>query len=302
LVSAEGSIWQIVEVLCQCLVIVARIQPWLLRALWASLPFAVGVDVAAGLSDRSRPVQLTGSSASWMAWAVVLVATLVPHPVSLTAIRMAAPACVVLDVSTRPSVIGLLASGALLATVFAPATGALFVNGPAYPNERRFPLRAPGPLLIGLIAVAWAIAVGPVAVGALLIAARRWVAGGVLAGLGLPVAWLFVRALHGLSRRWLVFVPAGVVLHDPVSLADPVLFQRRQIAALRPALAGTDSLDLTQRSPGLTLELVLTEKVPMVLVTPGHRAGEPGASARLLFTPTRPGALLAEAARRRLPR
>ena len=247
-------------------------------------------------------MQLTASSASWVVWAAVLVATLVPHPMSLTAIRLAAPAVGLLDVATHASALGLVTSGALVVIVFAPATGALFVNGPAYPNERRFPLRAPGPLLIGLIAVAWALALGPVAVGGLLIAARSWVAGGVLAGLGLPVMWLFVRALHGLTRRWLVFVPAGVVLHDPISLADPVLFQRRQIAALRPAPADTDSLDLTQRSPGLTLELVLTEKVPMVLVTPGHRGGEPGASARLLFTPTRPGAVLSEASRRRLPR
>jgi hypothetical protein len=49
------------------------------------------------------------------------------------------------------------------------------------------------------------------------------------------------------------------------------------------------------------LELILAEKVAMVLVTPGHRKGSAGASARLLFTPSRPGAVLAEARARRLP-
>jgi hypothetical protein len=127
------------------------------------------------------------------------------------------------------------------------------------------------------------------------------VAGGIVLGAGVPVAWLFLRALHGLSRRWLVFVPAGVVLHDPVSLADPVLFQRKQIEALRPAPADSDSLDLTQRAAGLPLELVLLEKVPLTLVKPGDRVGESGLSARLLFAPTRPGVVLTDAGKRRIP-
>lgn len=270
---------------------------------WAVVPFTAGRDLAMGLASRSRPVQLTASTGAWVAWAVVLVATLVPHPASLTAIRVATPGVVMAPLlAGSPSVAGLISSAAVVLLAFAPATGLLFVNGPAYPNERRFPLRAPGPLLIGLVAIVWALAVVPVAAGALLIAAGTWVGGGVLLGLGGPLAVLVVRALHGLSCRWLVFVPAGVVLHDPASIVDPVLFERRRIAALRPAPVDSDSLDLTQRAPGLALELVLTEKVPMVLVRPGRRNGEPGASARLLFTPTRPGALLAEAARRRLPR
>jgi hypothetical protein len=112
---------------------------------------------------------------------------------------------------------------------------------------------------------------------------------------------VLLRALHGLSRRWVVFVPAGVVLHDPITLADPVLFPKQTIDALRLAPAGTDSLDLTQRAPGLAVELLLREKVPLTLVKPGDRAGESGSSARLLFTPTRPGAVLAEARRRGVP-
>ena len=44
-------------------------------------------------------------------------------------------------------------------------------------------------------------------------------------------------------------------------------------------------LDLTQRAFGLPLELVLWEKVPLVVVKPGLKGGEQGSSARLLFTP-----------------
>ena len=95
-----------------------------------------------------------------------------------------------------------------------------------------------------------------------------------------------------------MFVPAGVVLHDPLSLADPVLFPRNVIESLQAAPADSDSLDLTQGALGLAVELVLIEKVPMVRRVGGH--DEAGASVRLLFTPTRPGRVLAEADRRRV--
>ena len=124
----------------------------------------------------------------------------------------------------------------------------------------------------------------------------------MLAGVvGLPLAAVLARALHGLARRWIVFVPAGLVLHDPLSVADPVLFRRQVVESVGPAPAGSDALDLTQGAPGLALELGLREKVPMVLVRPGRGGDQAGASARLLFTPTRPGRVLREAAARRLP-
>jgi hypothetical protein len=245
----------------------------------------------------------------WAGWATVLLGTLVPHPLGLTALRVGAPAAaaaVVAAVLTgRPSVLASVAALAVAAVdaavAMAPPTGILYVNGPAYPNERRYPLRPPGPLLLGPLEVSWAIVVGAPTVGILLLAAGNWVAGAAVLLVGLPVAFVLARSLHGLSRRWVVFVPAGVVLHDPITLLDPVLFPRPLIEALRPAPAGSDSLDLTQGSLGLTLELLLTEKVPMARAKPGQVGGEQGASARLLFTPTRPGQVLTEAARRRVP-
>lgn len=281
-----------------------RVHPWALRAAWGMLPFTVGPAVAKALDGRAGAVRTTASVGAWVGWAIVLVAVLVAHPVSLTLVRVGAPsllgAAVAAAATGRATILPLGTAVLVVALAFLPETGMLFANGPAYPNERRYPLRPPGPLLIGPLELAWALAVGPSVVGALLLATRQWVAGGVVVGLGAPVTVVLLRSLHGLSRRWLVFVPAGIVLHDPLSLADPVLFPRAVIASLRPAPADTDSLDLTQKAPGLALELMLNEKVPMVLVTPGHRSGEAGASARLIFTPTRPGAVLAEAARRRI--
>ena len=125
--------------------------------------------------------------------------------------------------------------------------------------------------------------------------------GGVAAALGLPAAWLLVRSMHNLSRRWAVFVPAGMVLHDPLTLLDPVLLQRSTVTRLGPAVAGTDALDLSQRAPGLALEMSLREETPFTLLVPGNREGRSESTTRFLFTPTRPGAVLDEARRRRLP-
>lgn len=275
--------------------------PWVVRGLWATLPVTLGPAVADALDSRSTAVRTTASVGLWAVWAVVVVATLVPHPLALTALRVAAPGAVLVAFLAEPSALATGAAVAVCGIALLPETAMPFVNGPAYPNERRYPLRPPGPLLLGTLEVAWFLAVALPAGGALLLAARQWVVGAVVLAVGLPSAALLLRALHGLSRRWVVFVPAGIVLHDPIALTDPVLFQRKTTASLRLAAADTDSLDLTKGAFGPAVELELTEKVPMVLTTPGRSAGEAGASARLLFAPTRPGAVLAEAERRRLP-
>ena len=282
-----------------------RLIPWVLRAVWAVLPFTAGPAFADALGGRSGPVQDVASLGLWAAWAVVLVATLVPHPVSLTVVRSAAPGAVTaalaaaLDASGSPLAVSTTALA--MAVALLPETGTAFVNGPAYPNERRFLLRAPTPLLVGVLGVVWASATAPLVAGPLLLAARQWVAGAVVLAAGVPLSVVLFRAMHGLSRRWLVFVPAGVVLHDHLALADPVLFRRQVVARIGPAPADTDALDLTQTAPGLGLELRLTEEVPVVRSRPGQRLGEPATPSRVLFTPTRPGAVLREAAERGLP-
>lgn len=285
-----------------------RLHPWLLRVVWGLLPFTVGPALATALDGRSASVRTVTSGGLWAVWAVVLVATLVPHPVGLTALRVTAPAmlgaaslaALAPDRELVPAALAVAWAVATTAVVYSPATGFWAVNGPAYGDERRFLLRAPGPLLLGPLALAWALALAPLVAGVLLLAAERWVAGALCLVIGLPLAFVMLRAIHGLSTRWLVFVPNGLVIHDPLTLADPGTFRRQIVESLAPAPAGSDSLDLTQRAPGLALELVLREKVPLVLVKPFDKRGESGSSARMLVTPTRPGAVLAEADRRRI--
>jgi hypothetical protein len=157
---------------------------------------------------------------------------------------------------------------------------------------------------MGVVPMAWAVLAVSVVTPPLLLAARQWLWGAVVSAVAVPMGFLMARALHGLSRRWVVFVPAGFVLHDTHTLDGPVLFPRRLVAGLGPAREGSDALDLTAGAAGLVLELRLVEAVPVVLATRGFgrgRAGETVETDRLLFTPTRPGQVLAIAANRRFP-
>ena len=299
-----------------------RVLAWAVRGLWALLPFTVWPAIGAALRHQPSAVRTTAVVGAWALWGVVLVAALVRVPVGLTTLRCAAPAVLAAavavvftgDPSAAAMVVAVGWSAVLTAVVFLPSTAIVWVNGPAYPNERRFPLVAPGPLLLGPIEVAWALLVGLPSAAALLLADRHWVLGGVLAVAAVPAVVVLGRALHGLSRRWLVFVPAGIVVHDRASLADPVLFQRPLIASLAPApggrtAAGGDtargaasaaSMDLTHGAPGLALELRLREAVPLARAAV-RGTSETQAAWGVLVTPGRPGAALAYAAAHRVP-
>src|SRR5918995_1237873 len=227
--------------------------------------------------------------------------------VGLTALRVAAPAAVVAagaalvagDTSTADTV-GLAGASAAGLAAFWPGTGQVFVDGSSYGDERRMPLRVPGPLLAGPLVVVWAVAAAGVSAGPLLLAARQWVGGAVALGVGLPAAWFAVRAMHRLTRRWVVFVPNGMVVHDPLALAEPVLLRRAAVRSVGPAPADTTALDLTRGALGLALEIDVTPPVDLLLVRTGRDAAEATEAGAVLITPTRPGAVLDEAQRRHM--
>jgi hypothetical protein len=111
------------------------------------------------------------------------------------------------------------------------------------------------------------------------------------------------RVLHGLSRRWGVFVPAGMVLHDLLAMVDAVFFPRTSITRLGPASDahlrdGDGMVDLTLGAVGVVFQLDLAEPRDVA-----PRRGRAGAGtvdvSHLRFMPSRPGALLREAERRR---
>ncbi len=281
---------------------------WPARATWLVLPVVLGPALGDALDDASRPVQLVATVGLWVGWAVVLVATLVPTTVSLTALRVAAPAALVAalaaTVATGAStagVVGLVGALVTALAAFWPGTGEAFVAGSSYGNERRMPLRVPGPLLAGPLFLAWLVAAAGVATGPLLLAAEQWVAGAAALAVGLPAAVVALRSMHTLARRWLVFVPTGVVVHDPLALAEPVLLRRADVRSFGPAPADTTALDLTRGALGLALEVRLEPPVALVLAAGGRPGvGEATTAGALLVSPTRPGAVIAEARRRRL--
>jgi hypothetical protein len=286
--------------------LIDRAGPWPARVTWILLPLVAGPALADALDGASRPVQLVASLGLWIGWAGVLVATLVPSTMSLTALRVAAPAAVAATLAAavtggveRADVVAV--TGAVLAALATlwPVTTETFVDGSSYGDERRLALRVPAPLLLGPVEAVWALVVAGVAAGPLLLAARQWVLGALALAAGLPAAWWGVRTLHTLSRRWVVLVPGGMVLHDPLAIVDPVLLRRAAVRSFGPAPADTDALDLTRGALGLALELRLTEPVPLLVVR-GRGASETVSTDHLLVTPARPGALLVEARKRRL--
>lgn len=296
-----------------------RIVGTALPVLWVSLALTGGEVVAAALEDRSAAVQATAGALVWALWTVGLVAALVPRTSSLTVVRFVLPGSVPV-VAWAVATAGETDGVAVVAMTTAALTGALvltpwvghrWVNGSSYGAEQRFPLRAPLPVMAGPLELTWALAVVGAGAGPLLLAAGQWIVGGValVAGWGLVVAAL--RAAHVLSRRWVVLVPAGVVLHDPMALVDTLLVQRADLAGLRPALADTDATDLTLGASGLALELELRDDVEVLPLAHqrGRSLGGPQgegvretalgrslAVRKVLVTPTRPGALLTAAA------
>lgn len=282
--------------------------PWPLRALWLLLPLTVGGALDALLDGRSGYLVATAAVLAWAAWAASLLATLVAHPVSLTVLRVAGPAAAVSGVGAaaigRPSLPVAVASVAvgLAAGALAVSAGTAdrCVDGVSYGSERRLALRIPTPLLAGPLPLAWlAIVVGGAA-GPLLLGAQRWVPGGVALVVGWPAAAFAARSLHGLSRRFIVLVPAGFVLHDRAALLDPVLFSRHAMAHIGPALADTDATDLTLGAAGLVIEVRLVQPLD-VPRRRGRRDASMDTVDAVLFSPARPGRLLQLAADHDLP-
>lgn len=279
---------------------------WPLRVVWLALPFVLGPALSDALYDRGA-ITPVASWMAWVGWAVVLVACLVPRSVSLTVVRMIAPGSLPLAVwaavaSDDAAMAALGVVGALVATALAlvgPGVADDFVDGSSYGDEVRIALRVPAPLLV-VVPLTWAITAALVAAGPLLLAAQQWVAGVVATALAIAAVVVIGRRMHALSRRWLVFVPAGVVVHDPLHLAEPILLPTRSLRRIGPVDDVGDAVDVTGGALGLVLELRPVEPVSAGL-RQGRQVTETEGVAALVVAPVRPGATLVIARARRLP-
>jgi len=271
--------------------------------------------VSDAVDGRSTAVRIVVLAGLWLGWGAGSVALLVPRSSALTAMRIIVPAGAAAMVActaagsdtTGLDLVAVAVGAAAAAAVLMPWVGEAWVDGSSYGPEHRLLLRPPVLFSFFLVPVTWAAVVAGASVGPLLLAAEQWVAGVVATVLGAGVVFAGVRSLHQLTRRWIVLVPTGLVIHDPITMPEAQLFLRTTIARLGPALAseGDDSSegapdDLTGGAPGLALVLELSEPVELLLRTRGRETATRDSTA-VLFTPTRPGHLLESAQERRIP-
>lgn len=281
---------------------------WLLRVLWFLLPLTLGRALGDALASTPGAVPRAATIGLWGFWTAGVVATAVPLPATLTAIRSLTPGAAVLAMWTivdtdaaAVALVGALHAAVAVVVAMNQLIGDRFADGASYGDERRMLLRPPTQLALFALPLTWMVGAASLVSGPLLLAGEQWIAGAALTMAGLPVAALAARAMHQLGRRWIVFVPTGMVLHDHTTLTEPVLFRRTSIERLGPAIAGSPARDLSNRAAGLLIECQLTDPAPLGLRS-AERPGSTGATLtdvrRFLFSPTRPGELLDEAERR----
>lgn len=279
---------------------------WVARAAWAVVLVAgwTALDAAA---DEHKAVFAIVQVVAGLVWLLGVAALAFPSVATLTMARVTVPCSVIagaaLWVSGAPATAsGITVVAAIIATVVVGSGefGRAWVQSSAYGEEDRYPLRAPIGYLVGAV-IAWTLAAGAATTAALLVAADRpwWALPGVAVAAAVS-AWSWPR-WQQLSRRWLVIVPIGLVIHDPVVLAETVMLPRNQVGRVALAPADTRALDLTGPAPGHAIEVSTTETVTAILAaTPSKPTGNSIHLDALLVAPSRPGAALAAVADRRL--
>jgi hypothetical protein len=271
------------------------------------LPVSVGGALGDALSSWSDAPARVAAVLLWTAWSIGLVALLAPRPWGLTALRIVAPAVVLLTFASATSTSAtsalLAGSTAIVAMAFALSSPVAHAaaNSIAYGDESRFLLRTPISLLLGPVPLAILLTGAGACAGPLLLADGRIVSGLVVTVVGFAVAFAMVRSLHSLARRFLVFVPAGVVVVDPLTLADPVLMRREYIVRIGQPDAETadEALDLRLGTRAGTIELALREPQTFARRRGRHDAELCDAEI-VLVSAARTAALLATAGERRI--
>lgn len=286
----------------------ARLMPWVARVAWIVVAVVGGGAIEAAVDGRSPAVAWTAAVGGWGLWAVAALGLVIAAVWSLTIVRILVPLALVATIAAAvagaPAVDVLLLGAPALVAVMAVMSaefGRQYVQASAYGDEERFPLRLPA--AAGSAAVlAWLLWAPCVVAGPLLVAAGAWIVGVVLSALAIGGAVVLGPRWHRLSTRWFVLVPAGIVVHDPVVLADTFPLRTAQVAGLRLAPADTEAADLTGPASGYAIEVSTTESVTAVFAfTPSDPNGRAIHLRAFLISPSRPGSALRAARERGLP-
>lgn len=288
--------------------LLARVVPWVARLAWILVAVVGGAALESGVENRSTAVRWTVGIGGWTVFAVVALALLIPSVRSLTISRLGAPlvpvAAVVAAVAGASGAdVALLAVPGIVAvaTIFSAEVGRWMIQASAYGDEDRLPLRSPVPAGAAA-ALSWVIWAATIVAGPLLLAAQNWIVGIPIAILAVATTVLLAPRWHKMSRRWLVLVPAGLVVHDPVVLADTLMIRTDQLIGMGLARADTEAADLTGPASGYVVQVDTNEAVSTVFAfTPREPNGTAIHLTGFLVAPTRPGEALRLAARRGLP-
>lgn len=254
------------------------------------------------LPQHSAAVQNTMTVELWTLWTMVTIAVWVLHPLSLTVARCIAPVITVHLIfgigdadSVAIAVVGATCALMTCLIIFSSNYGAIHVQAGAYGDEQRYLLRVPVSLMIP-VGVAYLLLVLTTAFTPLWLANRQWVLGGVGMVLSIGLMWKVAPRMYQLSQRWLVFVPAGVVVHDPTMLGDVLMLRRGEIVSIVLAPANTQAIDLTGFTRGVPLEIQLRELVDVRLTPFAARILKTTDALHVqsfLVAPTRPAQVLA---------
>jgi len=214
---------------------------------------------------------------AWILWAVVAIGTWILHPVSLTTIRCLAPIVVfysavyALSVSLNSLNIAVVTCGIIsLMLMFTADYGSAHVQAGAYGNERRFLLRIPAPVVLPTL-ITWALFATVLVVLENAVQSENYALGLPLLLALIAMSWKFAPQMHRLSKRWLVRVPAGWVVHDDLLLAENLLVRSHNLVAINFALADSEALDLSGMTRGVPIQISLREMTDVRLSQLGAR-------------------------------
>ena len=258
---------------------------WLARVTWLALavvPGALSLPEYPGETLRASDDVGRASAVVllWLAWAVVAFGMIVLHPLSLAAVRWLSPMIAIhvwwmaLVADDAPEVWARLAAvGCALVVVVVMLRadfGARHVQAAAYGHERRHLLRPPVAVMLpsALVwLVAWALGAVALHVEPSIATAIAALASALLAAFG----W---RRVSVLARRWLVFVPAGIAVHDPLMLRDTFMVRRHDVRAVGTAdvsPSSDDSFDITGTTWGQPVQITLAHLHDVSLSSFGAR-------------------------------
>jgi len=203
----------------------------------------------------------------WTLFLGVAIAVLVPSPISLTVTKCITP-LMAIGAFAAASPAGVFGSLVALIISWSALFGDVMVQGSAYGEETRFTLRTPVPYWAPSV-VAWALLSGGLIGGTLFVAAENYFVGAPALIVGLLLTSTVPRRLHRLSRRWLVIVPAGIVVHDHLVLAETQMSMRSKILSITKVNESGETADFTGGvlGPRIAVHLKEADKVVLSKIT-----------------------------------